>query len=294
MKKIYKFARNLILACFVLSCFVFFALMPYKLSLRLASLMGICGCFILSRQRKIVDNNLKRAFASMPVSCRKRLRVEVFANAGMNFAELCMFAFRSRSFWMRKVEIEGRENIQKALSEGKGIILLSAHVGNWELLGSFLSMCGYKVNVAARKIRNRFFNSLVEGVRSLRGVNMIYRDGFGNIKNMASVLKRGEVLGVLIDQDTRRGGVFVDFFGESCYTPTSVSRFSDMDNTVVVPAFIFRKRNMTHRAEILEPVKKNGSVYSDTLAHSKIVESFLIKHPSQWIWFYRRWKRRPT
>ncbi len=246
------------------------------------------------RYRNIAGQNLKKAFPDKSPVELKTIRDDVFRNMGMNLAELCMLNFRSRSFWLGRIEIKGKKYIDRALEEGKGIILLSAHIGNWELLGASLSMKGYSVDVAARVIKNVFLNGVLVFFRSRRGVNTLYRSGAGNLRRMAESLKNGRILGILIDQDTRRGGVFVDFFGMPCYTPVSAARFAGIKNTVILPGFIYRKKDLRHGIRIMAEADKVSDRAAATAAHSRIIEDFLRKHPAQWIWFHRRWKRQPA
>lgn len=292
--KEFKLLRNFILTLIAVKILILSVLLPRRPGLFVGRNIALAICFLFPRYRGIADENLKKAFENISPQELRRTRNHVFKNMGMNLVELCKLNFRSRKFWLSRVEIEGKNYIDRALSEGRGIILLSAHIGNWELLGAFLSMAGYKVNVAARKIRNGFLNEILVTFRRLKKVNSIYRGGPGNLKRMIEVLKKGQILGVLIDQDTRRGGIFVDFFGRPCYTPVSASRFSEVDNTRLIPGFIYRKADLNHRVRILPFPGKSGDAGRDTQVHSKIIEDFLKEHPSQWIWFHRRWKRQPA
>ncbi len=292
--KEFKLARNFLLSCAVFFISVLFILVPYKISLFAGRTLGFWFCFLFPRYRDIAGKNLKKAFPDKSPVEIKTVRDDVFRNMGMNLAELCMLNFRSRSFWFGRIEMKGKEHIDKALKEGKGIILLSAHIGNWELMGACLSMAGYPLDVAARVIKNVFLNNMLVFFRSLRGVNTVYRSGTENLRRMAESLKKGRVLGILIDQDTRKGGEFVDFFGMPCYTPLSVARFSELRNTVVLPGFIYRKKDLRHSIRIMPAITKISDRVAATAVHSRIIEDFLRKYPSQWIWFHRRWKRQPV
>ncbi|MFW6134875.1 MAG: lysophospholipid acyltransferase family protein [Elusimicrobiota bacterium] len=298
-KKIYKsgavkFIRHLLLANTLVGLLIIIVLLPYKVSLALGRILGTLVCFTYKKYRITADKNLKKALSGeySPNELRN-IRIKTFKNIGMNLMEFAVLNFRSKKFWKKRIEIHGRENIEKYLKQNKGIIYLTAHIGNWELMGAFLAMTGYPINVVARKVYDRRLNWLLVNIRKRRDVNTIYRTGRRNTKKMIKVLKRGEVLGILIDQDTKVGGTFADFFGQPAYTPTAVSQFSRIKDTVILPGFIYRKSNLNHQIIIKEAVPKGTNEQEETQKHNNIIENMIREEPSQWVWMHRRWKKRP-
>nr|MDA3792303.1 lysophospholipid acyltransferase family protein [Elusimicrobiota bacterium] len=252
--------------------------------------LGVWGCYLTPRYRKSTGYNIRKAFKNIsPLEVRK-IRDDSYKNMGVNIVDFALMNFRSKRFWMKKIKISGNRHLEDNIKDGKGVVFLTAHIGNWELLGGYLSMIGYPINVIARGMTDDIMDRLLVRLRALRGVNIIYRTGTGNMKKMMKVLKAGNVLGILMDQDTKVGGVFVDFFGRPAYTPTAVAQFGKLDNTVIIPGFIYRREDYTYRVVIDSPIKKEGSLAEQTQRHTKIIENFISKHPAQWVWMHRRWK----
>ncbi|MBN2406430.1 MAG: lysophospholipid acyltransferase family protein [Elusimicrobia bacterium] len=297
LKRLYKskavrFVRHLALAGFLVVLLAVIALLPYRISLALGRLLGWLACYTAAGYRKKVDSNLREAFGHLPQESIKSIREETFMNIGMNLVEFGMLNFRPADFWRNKIDLEGKDILDRYLDGGKGIILLSAHIGNWELLGAYLAMAGYPVNVVAREIYDKRLDLLLVSLRSRRRVNTIYRHGRANMKKMVAAVKRKELLGILIDQDTSVGGVYVEFFGKPAYTPTAVSQFARIRNSVVLPAFIYRKSDMKHQVVIMEAVGGGADIAAETQEYTKIIEDFIRNHPAQWVWMHPRWKKK--
>ncbi len=291
--KTVKFIRHLILLKVLLCLLIVIVLLPYQFSLALGRILGWLACWIAKNYRIMVEKNLKLAFGKYSYNEIRKIRNKTFKNIGMNLVEFGLLSFRSKKFWFKRIDITGRHILEKHLDNKQGVILLSAHVGNWELMGAYLAMIGYPINVVAREIYDKRLDRLLVAMRNRRGVNIIYREGRVNTKKMISVLKKGEVLGILMDQDTRVGGIFVDFFGRPAYTPTAVSQFARIKNTVVVPGFVYRKKNLRHQVVIMEQCSGGVNEEKETREYTKIIEDFIRKYPEQWVWMHPRWKRRP-
>ena len=279
----------------MLICLLFaVVLLPYRVSLLLGRMIGWVVCHIAVKYRREAEDNLRSAFPGMKAAEIKRLRDDCFMNIGMNLIEFGLFSFRPQDFWMRRIRISGEENLRENLAAGRGVIILSGHIGNWELLGAYLSMIGYPINVVARRIYDRRLDALLVWIRGKSRVRTIYRSGRDNMKKMIRSVKKGEALGILVDQDTRVGGVFVDFFGKPAYTPTAVSQFARIRNSVVVPGFIVREKNLGHRVILMDPVECVGDEREQTQKHTEIIENIIREYPSQWVWMHKRWKKQPV
>jgi len=288
-----KVLRHLLLAVFLLGFLAVVVPAPYMVSLKLGGLLGLAGCFLSGGYARRAKENITRAMPELSPARVLEIRNRSFRNLGMNLAEFALLNFRSAEFWKKRVSFQGRDILSEYAGK-KGVIYLTAHVGNWELMGAFLVMAGFRVNVVARRISDSFLNRILVGIRSGRGVSTIYRKGRANTKKMIAAMRRKEILGILIDQDTKVGGVFVDFFSRPAYTPTACAQFSRLKGTVVLPGFIYRRKDLTHRVVVMDPVEKTGDPVTDTARHTRIIEDFIRKHPDQWVWMHRRWKRSPS
>ncbi len=296
-KKVYKsdpvrFFRHFLLGVFLVAFLVFIVIIPYRVSLILGSIMGKASMYLSKSNRKVALGNLITAFPEKNPSEIRGICRKAFSNLGMNLVEFGLLNFRSKKFWLKRVDIEGDEILKKHLGQGKGVVYLTAHIGNWELMGAYLSMTGHPISVVARELRDKFVNSILVYFRKKTGVHTIYRDGRANTKRMVKALRNARVLGILIDQDTKVGGTFVDFFGREAYTPTAVAQFGRLKETVIIPGFISRRKNGSHLITVMPPVEKSGNDKVQTQRHTGIIESFIRKNPSQWVWMHPRWKRK--
>ncbi len=239
--------------------------------------------------RKIALRNLRSSFPDRSSREIRRIARLCYRNIGMNIAEFGRFSNLTRSELMRMVRFEGRENLDRALSLGKGVLLLTAHFGNWELLGAALAAHGYRVNAIVRNLRVKSLDRIVNGLRSAAGFRPLSRER--GLKSALSSLKRNQILALLADIDTRSEGVFVDFFGRPAYTPVGPVLISMKTGAPIVPAFIARE-GKGHRIFIEEPIRLTGDVRSDTQRLTEVVEGFIRRYPHQWIWMHRRWRER--
>jgi KDO2-lipid IV(A) lauroyltransferase len=174
---------------------------------------------------------------------------------------------------------------------------LTAHFDNWELLGASLALNGYPLNVVAREVRSEKLQQLVKAHREAVGMKVIYRGA--SLKSGLRCLKRNEILAILADVDTKSDGVFVDFFGRLAYTPIGPVAIALKTQALIVPAFIIRQPDDSHRVVIEKPLKlqitgqKNIDIQVNTQLFTKVIESYVRRYPTQWIWMHPRFKTRP-
>ena len=280
-------------------CFEFIVyLLPFSTAVWWGGRLGFFAYYILDKERNISLTNLKISFPEKKSREIRKIAKEVFINEGKNFCELLSFSKLSKDKVLDLVEAEGLEYLDQALSEGNGILYLTAHLGNWELMGAYLSCKGYPINVIARRVYDDRLNEILVGLRKSKGVKTILRDE--SPKGILRSLKQKEVIGILIDQDTSRvQGVFVDFFGRLAYTPVGIATLAKRENVVVLPGFIVRK-DRKHCVYINKPVKlikkenREEEVRENTQKLTKIIESWIRSYPQQWVWMHKRWKRKPV
>ncbi len=273
-------------------------LLPRKIALNLGAFLGRL-LFLLSRREKArALSNLSIAFGAEK-SSRDILRIcrLCFENLGKGLMEFLQFPRLNPENLGRLVSFEGKQNIDEALKKGKGVIMLTAHFGNWELPGASLSSLGYNVAFIVRPVRHPRLEALVNRNRQSTGAEYIPRGM--SIKKAFWCLRRNGLLGILSDLDTRVDGVFVDFFGRPAFTARGPVSIALRTGAALVPMFIIRQEDDTHRivAEKALELKVTGDQEEDirlnTARFTKIIESYIRKHPEQWIWVHERWKTRP-
>ena len=173
-------------------------------------------------------------------------------NLGMGLTEILSLPKIKKSL-DRLIEIKGLETFDKALEEGKGVIAVTGHVGNWELLPMYFAYRGYSANVVARPIYYEKYNEWVMLLRRNMGVNVVFRND--SPKKILRLLKENKLVGIVADQDIDSiEGVFVDFFGNKAYTPSAPVKLAMASGAPIIPVFILRNKK-GHVIIVEEPIK---------------------------------------
>jgi KDO2-lipid IV(A) lauroyltransferase len=194
----------------------------------------------------------------------------------------------------RVQRVEGMEHFVAAHGRGHGVIVITGHIGCWELLPAYFAAIGYTANVVGRRMKVERLNRRLVDVRRKLGVTTLDRDD--NPRPMFELLGRGEVLGVLIDQHTRVAGTWVPFFGRPAYTPTAVAKLALATDAAIVPMGIYLDRRGRHTVRVLPEIattrtgNRDDDVTTITAACSLAVEQLIRVDPTQWVWFHHRWR----
>src|SRR3989338_3579098 len=206
-----KFYRPILYGVFIALVRIF-SLLPYRFGFAFAGFTGWAAFHLIERERRKVLEHLAIAFPEMPAEERRKLGARTFRNYGYTVAELALIDASIEHFG-KLVSISGREHFDAALAKGNGVIAVTAHFGNWEALGGYLSLSGYPGSVLARKIYVEQYDRMLVRLRAKMKLETIYRDN--SAREVLRALKQNRVLGVVADQDVGTiDGVFVDFFGK--------------------------------------------------------------------------------
>jgi KDO2-lipid IV(A) lauroyltransferase len=272
------------------------AILPRGFALCLGSVAGIAGYVLLREARADALHHLELAYPHADRAWRKRIVVACFRHLAWNAADFLYFTTRDPLKLAAVVEVAGRENLDGALQEGRGVLCFTGHVGNWELLGAYLACRGYRLAVVARRLYYPKLDRWVNSLRERMGSNVINRNDPPS--TILSWLRDGSVIGVLVDQDTRTRGVFVDFFGRSAYTPAGPALLAMRARAPLVPIFMKRVPGHTYRVVIGTPRRGGtGPPRQQSLELTRWatmnVEQAIREDPPQWIWMHRRWRTKP-
>jgi KDO2-lipid IV(A) lauroyltransferase len=222
----------------------------------------------------------------------------VFVNAGKNVADAVLLSSFKPAHIDKVIKIQGRHHLDDALSQRRGVIVITGHIGNWEMLAARFAMVGYPVTAVARRIYDPRLDRILSDLRKNTQVRGISRDT--DIREMIRVLRRGEILGVLMDQDTKVRGVFVPFFGRPAHTPVGPAVLALKTGAPIVPMVILRQPEDTYLITVRPALKVNYTGDRDkdvvflTAACTRTVEQFIRQDPTQWVWMHNRWKKRPA
>ena len=280
------------------------ARLPRKVALSIGASLGTAVFNLAPRQRALVCKQLAVSLELEDAREIERLARRCFQNLGKNLIEFMQFPHMSRirsgnslPQVSRIVTFEGGEHIARALAEGNGAIILTGHFGNWELLAARIVAEGYTLQPLARRLRSKRLNALLHAYREKAGYTGIDRDGA--IRGALRCLKQNELLGILADVDTKIDGVFVDFFGRPAYTPYSPVAIALKTEASILPTFIIRQQDDSHRV-IVEPplvLERSGDKQHDFITNTQkfttVIESYVRLYPEQWVWMHERWETQP-
>jgi len=259
------------------------------------------GYIIARKQRKIALESLTIAFGQDKSTQEiKKITKDCFiflAKAGLEVMSL----MERPSLLKKRIEIVGKEHLDTALSRGKGVILVSAHFGNFPLMLAKLSLEGYKTAGIIRYMRDERAEKFFMAKRTKLGIKAIYSQPRKVcVENSIRALRNNEVLFVPIDQNFGTGGVFVDFFGRKAATATGPVVLAQRTKAAVLACFIVRQPDDTHKIIIEPPLKlEEGRDYQEAIVINiqkltNIIESYIRRYPAEWSWIHRRWKSRPN
>ncbi len=195
-------------------------------------------------------------------------------------------------------EPKGLEILKNCLEREKGIFFLTAHYGNWEIMGLYHGLLGIcPLSSIIRKLDNPYLDNFAARFRATTGNKIFYRDD--SLLKIVRELKNNGSVAVMMDQNTARGGIFVDFFGVKASTPRSVAQLSYRTETPVLPLFCYPTEKGTYKIEYGPELKleKSGNKDRDILNWTQqfetFIESVIRKNPTPWMCGHRRWKTRP-
>jgi len=276
-----------------------FRRLPSSASYALASALGLAWYALDAKHRRIALSNLRIAFGKEKSSQQiERLSRASFQNACLNFAEFCQLMAIEPATVRSMVETKGYDNFLRARAKNRGVLIFTAHLGNWELMALFQSARDGPINVLGRPLDNRLLNETLDKVRTRFGNRVITKQRAG--REMMRLLRDSEVIGVLMDQNTiANEGVFVDFFGKSACTTPIVALMAQRLDVPVLPAFAYRTGPGRHvvvvgeEVELQETGDRQRDLTVNTAKLTKIIESHIRQYPHQWLWMHNRWKTRP-
>jgi KDO2-lipid IV(A) lauroyltransferase len=290
--------KNYLICLFIRGLVLFAAVLPAWLALRLGGALGAFFAVVVPRERARAEAHLAIAFPEWTAAQRRALARRVFVCLGQTGLEFLKMNSQSARAIAASVEaVEGREHMEAALQRGHGVVCLTGHIGNWEVLPIFTNHQGWRSAVVAQKLYDPRLDELLNGFRTRRGVQVIQR---GNVTSaIIRSLRANMLLGILNDQDTNVDSRWAPFFGQLAKTPVGILRLVRRTQAAVVPVFIARQPSGKNRVYIYPALElpKTGDEEADLHAGAALcnaaLENFLRRFPEQWVWFHARWKSKP-
>ena len=249
--------------------------------------------------RKTAETNLRIAFPEWTESQRDAVIPSMVLNLGWMAAEFARLPKYSKENIEEIVVLDGNENFLDARKRGKGVLILTGHIGAWELSSFAHALYGYPLNFMARPLDNQRIDALVNSYRCASGNRAIFKNESARV--MLKILKDAGTIGILADQNTMpEESVFVDFFGKSASTTTGIARMALHTDAAVVPGYAVWDKSIHKYRLRFEPAMdlvRTGDVERDVLQNTqrfaKVLEDIIRKYPDQWVWVHGRWSVRP-
>jgi KDO2-lipid IV(A) lauroyltransferase len=273
------------------------ARLPRPAALGVGRFLGWIFGSVVRHHRADARAALERSFPERTAAERRRILDGTYRTAALGFVEVMRLAGGAKDVLAELVTFEGEEHVREALRRGRGVCVLTAHLGNYELLAMYAAQRGYPLTIVAKAIRNPAANEFWMGLRERFGLKIVL--SHNTTRACIRALQGDGLLGFILDQNRPRDkGVFVTFFGKPASTTPGLAFIAAVAQAPVVPAFMHRDEQGRHRLRCLPALEPPPDREEDTLRratqrYTSIIEDEVRRHPEQWIWMHRRWKTQP-
>ncbi|MGD8291154.1 MAG: lysophospholipid acyltransferase family protein [Desulfobacterales bacterium] len=264
--------------------------------LRIGKFLGRLAYVLDVPHRRIVRRNLAFAYPDWSQTEIKRISGRIFQNLGITFVEILQLFVLSKADILARIEVVGLEHLQRAQQSRKGLIIISGHLGSWEM-GLLYACCILdKPSLGvAKKFRFGPLNRRIHDLRTRFGLKIVYKKGA--VPEMRKMLRHGGIIGLLVDQSRRSEGVEVTFFGRKVTATPAAAFLALRYKCPVLPIFCVRKANGQLIMEVKAPLEilQTGDLRSDLQTNTQritdAVEEAVRRYPDQWFWIHKRWKK---
>jgi KDO2-lipid IV(A) lauroyltransferase len=255
---------------------------------------------LLGRLRRVGERNLDLALPELSAESRRKILRSVYRHLGGQLVEFCRMTRYTPENTRNWIRTEGLDHYLAAQARGKGVLILTGHLGAWELSSFYHALMGYPMGLVIRRLDNRSLDDFVNGIRSLHGNRILHKDDFA--RSLLTAMRAGETVGILMDTNmTPPQGVFVEFFGRQACTASGLARVALKTGAAVLPGFMLwepsEQKYVLHFGPELN-FDRSEDAEADILAATRqcnrVLESWIRRYPDQWLWIHRRWKTRPA
>ena len=274
--------------------------MPGGLARLLAGMLSFLVYCFLGRLRRVGERNLELAFPEIPSQKRAEILRGVYRHLGWQLVEFCRMSRYTAANTRNWIRTEGLEHYLAAQARGKGVLVVTGHLGAWELSSFYHSLMGYPMGMVIRRLDNRRLDEFVNEIRCLHGNRVLHKDDYA--RGLLTAMRAGETVGILMDTNmTPPQGVFVDFFGRQACTASGLARVALKTGAAVLPGFMLwepieRKYVLHFGPELVFTRNKDhdADILAATQQCAAATEAWIRRYPDQWLWIHRRWKTRPA
>ena len=273
-----------------------FRFLPHRLAQRFGGAAGIAAHDLIGIRKRLAREQLAAAFPEKSEHWVNRTTREVYRHLGTVAAETARLPVLAGGEFDRWVVFEGREQLAEVLEEGRGCLVASAHLGCWEYAGAWTAAHGLPVTYVVAEQANPQIEELIDNARRSCGIEIVKRKDA--TRGIISALKRNRLVAMMIDQDARSQGEFIDFFGRRASTFRGVAVFAlKMKSPVGLITTYRAEDGRVHirfkRAEFTPSGDRERDIHNLTEYLTHQIEEDIRRHPEQWLWLHRRWKTNP-
>lgn len=266
----------------------------------LSGAIALAVYWLNGRLRRVGTRNLELALPELSSKTRKRILCGVYVHLGWQLVEFCRMARYTPENTRGWIRTEGLEHFVGARARGKGVLVLTGHLGAWELSSFYHSLMGNPMGILIRRLDNRRLDEYVNRIRCMHGNFVLSKDDFG--RGLLTAMHEGGTVGMLIDTNmTPPRGEFVRFFGMDACTGTGLAHVARKTGAAVVPGFMVweaseRKYVLRFGPEVEIPRTEDAAadILEGTRRCTSVLEEWIRRYPDQWLWIHRRWKTRPA
>ena len=273
-------------------------ILPERCLPTLGDWLGVLGYYTIPHRQKIAQENIKRVYGSaLSPKQIKSMAKAAFKNISRDMMEVGLsYVFApDQRFLKKNISVQGIENLDNALKKGKGVIAISAHLGNFPLISAKMAVLGYPFSLIAKAPKNIYLVDVFQEWRHRLGIGVIpYKPRHRCVSESVKVLRKNGIIMMLIDQNARkRYGVYVDFFDYQLPTYSGPIVLALRTGAALVPMFIHRNTNDTETLHVLPEItlNKDQEVSENLRTINVLCETWIKKYPDQWWWMHRRFRR---
>jgi len=266
---------------------------PLKLAYCIGVLLSDLHYIFANKDRENVAANLRAIFPEKSCSEIKRIRLQMFRNFAKYLVDFLRFPLLNKKNAKKIVGLKNRHYLDEALSKGKGAIILTAHIGSWELAGAGVALSGYSIGAVALPHRHKSVDNFFNSQRKKKGMIVLH---VGNAaRECLKLLRQNKIIALLGDRIFNGNGILVDFLGKPTYLPKGPASFSLKTGAVIVPAFAERESWNISKLVFQKPIEftPSGDKEKDTtqllLKCKSIIEDYIRKNPTRWFMFRKFW-----
>lgn len=257
--------------------------------------LGRLAWHVARRERRIALRNISQAFPEWSEGRRREVIRGMFRHLGLSLFEILWLPNLDAETLSRTTIVEGLDRLLPLIDAGRGIVVFTAHCGNWEWLACATGMAGRPVSVLQRERNEAELNQFITELRRQFGVKTIDRGSTGSARELMQIIRRGGILGFLIDQNIRTESAKVPFFGTPALTPIGPAKLAIRTGALVTCGFIERRADGVQVIRYQEPrqVSLEDDPIELTARCTREIEEQIRRVPEQWVWFHERWRERP-